>query len=129
MFLFTFLVSFSMTFLAQKLIYTLNIWFNFVPGSFFEQDHLLKSDPHLSKKNCVVCLIESHLKLMKNAFCFILKAFYLKTFFHYIYVFVSTFCSCRKNSLIRKISLTLKFMTLQRISHKVKATKQWHLVN
>ena len=30
-----------MTFLVQKLIYTINIWFNFVPGSFFEQDHLL----------------------------------------------------------------------------------------
>ena len=36
--LFTFLVSFFMAFLAQKLIYTINIWFNFVFGSFFEQD-------------------------------------------------------------------------------------------
>ena len=40
LFLFTFLVSFFMEFLAQKLICTINIWFNFVPGSFFEQDHL-----------------------------------------------------------------------------------------
>ena len=40
-FLFTFLVSFFMAFLAQKLVYTINIWFNFVFGSFFEQDHLL----------------------------------------------------------------------------------------
>ena len=38
---FIFLVSFFMAFLAQKLIYTINIWFNFVFGSFFEQDHLL----------------------------------------------------------------------------------------
>ena len=30
-----------MAFLAQKLIYTINIWFNFVSGLFFEQDHLL----------------------------------------------------------------------------------------
>ena len=30
-----------MAFLAQKLIYTINLWFNFVFGSFFEQDHLL----------------------------------------------------------------------------------------
>ena len=30
-----------MAFLAQKLIYTINIWFNFVFGSFFEQDHPL----------------------------------------------------------------------------------------
>ena len=27
--------------LVQKLIYALNIWFNFMPGSFFKQDHLL----------------------------------------------------------------------------------------
>ena len=41
LFLFIFLVSFFIAFLAQKLIYTINIWFNFVLGSFFEQDHLL----------------------------------------------------------------------------------------
>ena len=41
LFLFTFLVSFFMAFLAQKLIYTINIWFNFVLGPFFEQDDLL----------------------------------------------------------------------------------------
>ena len=41
LFMFTFLASFFMAFLAQKLIYTINIWSNFVFGSFFEQDHLL----------------------------------------------------------------------------------------
>ena len=41
LFLFAFLVSFFMAFLEQKLIYTINIRFNFVFGSFFEQDHLL----------------------------------------------------------------------------------------
>ena len=41
LFLFTFLVSYFMAFLAQKLIYRITIWFNFVFGSFFEQDHLL----------------------------------------------------------------------------------------
>ena len=35
MFLFTLLVSFFIAFLAQKLIYAINKWFNFVPGSFF----------------------------------------------------------------------------------------------
>ena len=30
-----------MAFLEQKLIYAINTGFNFVPGSFFEQDHLL----------------------------------------------------------------------------------------
>ena len=37
---------------------------------------LLKSDPP-SKKICVTCLIDSPLKLMKNAFCFILKALFV----------------------------------------------------
>ena len=41
LFLFTFLVLFSIAFLAQKLIYTVNVWFNFVFGSIFQQDHLL----------------------------------------------------------------------------------------
>ena len=42
MFLFTFMVSFFMAFLAQKLIYAINKYgFNFSPGSFFEQDRQL----------------------------------------------------------------------------------------
>ena len=41
LFLFTFLVSFFTASLAQKLICTINIWFNFVFGSFFEQYRLL----------------------------------------------------------------------------------------
>ena len=32
-----------MAFLAQKLIYTINIWLNFVFASIFEQHHLLNS--------------------------------------------------------------------------------------
>ena len=39
--LFTVLVLCFMIFLAKKLIYTTNIWFNFVFGSFYEQEHLL----------------------------------------------------------------------------------------
>ena len=57
-----------------------------------------------------------------------------------IYVFVTTFWSCGRNGLIKKIWLTWKFMTaqpgLQTITihilpntHKVKATRQWNLVN
>ena len=46
-----------------------------------EQDFfLLKSNSHLPKK-CVICCIEGPLKMMKNAFYFILKApFVLKIF-------------------------------------------------
>ena len=43
LFLFTFFDSFFMAFLARKLIYTINIWFNFALGSFFELDNLLNS--------------------------------------------------------------------------------------
>ena len=41
LFLFTFWGFIFMAFLSQKLIYTINIWFNFVPGSCFRKDHLL----------------------------------------------------------------------------------------
>ena len=70
----------------------------------------LKSGSHLSKKFCVIYLIESPLKVMKNAFYFILKALFVPKIFKF---FVTTFWSCRKNRLIRKVSLTSKFMTSQ----------------
>ena len=38
---------------------------------------LLKSDPHPHKNICVICLIESPLKMMKNAFYFILIALFV----------------------------------------------------
>ena len=41
LFLFTFLISFFMAFLTQKLTCTVKYIFNFVLGSFFEQDNLL----------------------------------------------------------------------------------------
>ena len=44
----------------------------------------LKSDSHLPKKICVICLIESPLKMMKNAFYFILKAFFILKIFQFL---------------------------------------------
>ena len=62
----------------------------------------LKSGSHLPKKNCVFCLIEK---------CFLnLKSSFLS---QDILVFVTTFWSCRKNGLTRKIRSTSKFMTSQ----------------
>ena len=61
----------------------------------------LKSDSHLPKKICVICFIESPLKMVKNAFYFILK------------VFIMTFWPFRKNSLIRNIKLISEFMISQ----------------
>ena len=63
-----------------------------------------------SKKFCFIYYNERPLKMMKNAFYFILKAlFFLKIF----KVFVLTFWSCRKNGLIRKKRLISKFMASQ----------------
>ena len=42
---------------------------------------ILKSDSNLPKKICIIYLIESPLKLMKNAFYFILKPLFVKFFF------------------------------------------------
>ena len=68
----------------------------------------LKSGSHLPKKFCVICLIESPLKVMKNAFYFILKALFVFKIFKFL-----TFWSCRKNGFIRSISLTSKLMASQ----------------
>ena len=83
------------------------------------------------KKMSVICLIENPLKIMKNAFYFILEALFVLKIFN----FVLTFWACRKNGLIRKIKLISKFMTSEpgntelqytycSISHKLKATRQ-----
>ena len=37
-----------------------------------------------SKKNCVICFIESPLKLMKDAFYFILKALFIIKIFKFL---------------------------------------------
>ena len=60
----------------------------------------LKSDSNLPKRDCIICFIESFLKIMKNGFYF--KSFFL----HY-------FWSYRENGPIRKISLISKFMISQ----------------
>ena len=38
----------------------------------------------LSKKNCVICLIESPLNIMKNVFCFIWKALFALKIFKFL---------------------------------------------
>ena len=44
----------------------------------------LKSDSHLPKKISVICLIESPLRMMKNVFCFILKALFVQKLFKFL---------------------------------------------
>ena len=74
---------------------------------WLERSSHLKSDSHLPK-NCVVCLIESPLEMMKNTFYFILKALFVLNIFKFLSRF---FWSCTKNDLIWKIRLTSTFMT------------------
>ena len=47
-------------------------------------EHSLKVGRSPSKKNCVICLIESSLKMMKNAFYFILKALFVLKIFKFL---------------------------------------------
>ena len=48
--------------------------------------------------------------MIKNAFYFLLKALFVLKIFKF---FIATFRLCRKNDLIRKITLTSKFITSQ----------------
>ena len=51
-----------------------SVFLNFAKA-FDTIDHkILQMDSHLSKKECFICFNESPLKMMKNAFYFILKA-------------------------------------------------------
>ena len=75
--------------------------------SAFRPAPLLKSDSHLPKKMDVSCSIENPLIMMKNAFYFILKSLFVLK----IFKFLSRLFGHVGNSLIRKISLTSKFMT------------------
>ena len=80
----------------------------FLEDLFYAFD-FLKLHSHLPKRFCVICLIESPLEVMKNAFYFILKAPFVLRYLS----FVTTLWSWRKNGLMRKINLTSKFMTSQ----------------
>ena len=75
--------------------------FSFLKDLSFLQNNI-KVGLSPSKKNVVMCFIESSLK--NDEECFL---FHLKTSFRSqdIHVFIITFWSCKKNSLIRKIRL------------------------
>ena len=67
----------------------------------------LKLESHLPEKYCIIYLIESPSNMMKNAFYLILKGSFRS---QDTQVFVMTFWSCRKDSLIRKRRLNSEFM-------------------
>ena len=45
---------------------------------------VFKVGPSPSKENCVICLTESPLKMMKNVFYFVLKAFFILKIFKFL---------------------------------------------
>ena len=54
-----------------------------VTGTFYT-NYLYWSRTLIFQKICVICLIESHLKMMKNAFYFILKALFVFKMFKFL---------------------------------------------
>ena len=79
--------------------------------SFFHQMIALKVGLSTFTKNFVISFIESPLKMVENAFYFILKTLFVLKIFKFCLCL--SFWSCRKRGLIRKIRLTAKFMTSQ----------------
>ena len=49
-----------------------------------KSDTPLKSDCRLPKKICVICFIESPIKMIKNAFYFVLKALFVLKIFKFL---------------------------------------------
>ena len=74
-----------------------------------EQEYFFEVGISCSKTFCVICFIESPLKMMKNAFFSYYKLFWISRYLS----FYHDFGSCVKNGLIRKISLFSKSMTSQ----------------
>ena len=62
------------------------------------------------QKNCVICFIESPLKLMKNVFLFHLKTSFVLKIVNFL---SQLFGHVEKNGFIRKIGLISKLMTSQ----------------
>ena len=68
----------------------------------------LKLESHLQIYCCYLLQNESPLEVMKNTFYFMSKALFVLEIFSFFYL---TFWYCRKNGLIRELTLTSNFMT------------------
>ena len=55
--------------------------------SFFNQMIALKVGISISKKTCINCFIEIPLKMMKNAFYFIIKDIFVRKIFKFLFLF------------------------------------------
>ena len=68
-----------------------------------KKSRVLKVELSPSEKNCVICLIEIPLETMKNAFYFILKAFFVFKILNFLSRLLG---HVEKNGLMRNIRLT-----------------------
>ena len=90
-----------------------------------------------SKKDCIICFIENPLKMMKNAFYFILKTlfvFTILTFSSWLFGYVGKIAwletwSQLQNSWHQKLVNKHSQCTYCTISQEVKAISRWDLVN
>ena len=90
----------------------------------------LKPDSDLPKKFCFICFIESPLKMMKNAFYFILKALFVLMIFKFLSL---RFCHVDKTAGLERnlwrnnlVNKRLQYTYCQ-TSQDVKADKPWNL--
>ena len=95
LFVFTLLVSFFIAFLAQKLICTINIWFSFMFGSFFEQDCLLKLVSAIFIKCFFFNQIVALQKLWKMLFISSKKLFSFSRYSIFCISVLPSFSTCR----------------------------------
>ena len=114
----------------------LQIWSHLLKKSLKSDSHLPKLDSPLPKI-FFICFNDSHSKMMKNAFYFILKTLFVLKILNFL---SWPFGHVEKNGLIRKTRLISKVMTSQpgkkqwqytycSISHELNATRQWTLVS
>ena len=97
----------------------------------------LKSDSHVPKKFCFICFNESSLKLIKNAFYFILTALFVLKIFKFLsrlFGHVGKTAWLERYDLFQNLwhhSLVNKQLqyAYYPMSHEVKATRHWNLVS
>ena len=88
-----------------------------------------------SKTTCLICFIESHLKLLENTFYFILKLFSFSRYLNFCNDFLvmqekrldlkdRVNCKIRHNLVNKQLQYTS-----WPISHEVKTTRQWNSVS
>ena len=81
----------------------------------------LKSDSHLPKKICVICFIESPLKMIKNTFYFMLKALFVLEIFKFLaWLFSHVAKTVDKKDKVNCLRLLFKVITKREKHYKMR---------